>query len=179
MAYVDFPEDLQGQKNRKQFWLSTEGLTLISGWRRNGVPLTKIAEEYIGIKRTTWWHWYKENENLRQACAVSLDVANLSVEESLLKRALGYDYVERTYDLIEGELRLAHEYHRHMPPDTKAILAWLYNRLPNQWRSIQEPLEQTQYVDTIKNILISMKEVAEKGTPVEVEIKEDTSEASE
>lgn len=176
MAYVDFPEGLKGQKERKKFWLSDQGLALIAGWRRNGVPLTKIAEEYIGVSRTGFFGWYRNDEGLRKACAVSLDVANMSVEEALLRRAVGYDYVERTYDLIEGELRLAHEYHRHMPPDTKAILAWLYNRLPNQWRSIQEPIETTKYTETIKNILVAMKEVAESKEPQQIEVKEDQSE---
>ena len=176
MAYVDFPEGLEGQKKRKKFWLSEEGLTLIAGWRRNGVPLTKIAEDYIGVSRTGFFGWYRESEDLRKACAVSLEVANSSVEEALLKRALGYDYVERTFDLIEGELRLTHEYHRHMAPDTKAILAWLYNRLPGSWRAIQEPIEQTQYTKTIQSILVAMKEVAEGGEPKQLEVKEDTQE---
>lgn len=171
MAYIDFPDNLKGQKERKAFWLSKEGLTLIAGWRRNGVPLTEIAEKYLGVSRTGFFGWYKRSDALRQACAVSLDVANMSVEEALLRKALGYDYVEQTYDLIEGEMRLAHEYHRHMPPDTKALLCWLYNRLPSQWRSIQEPLEQTQYTETIANILIAMKEVAEKGKPKQIEAK--------
>jgi len=175
MAYVDFPEGLSGQKDRKKFWLSPEGLTLIGGWRRQGIPLTKIAEDYVGVSRTGFFGWYKQSEELRKACAVSLEVANRSVEGALLKRALGYDYVEQTYDLIEGEMRLAHEYHRHMPPDTKAILSWLYNRLPGSWRAIQEPLEQTQYVETIKNILVAMKEVAKDGESKQIEVKEEVS----
>lgn len=172
MAYVDFPEGLKGQKERKKFWLSQEGLTLIAGWRRSGVPLTKIATDYVGVSKTGFFGWYKQSEELRKACAVSLDIANASVENALLQRALGYDYVERTYDLIEGELRLSHEYHRHMPPDTKAILSWLYNRLPNLWRSVQEPIEQTQYTETIKNILVAMKEVADSGETKQIETKE-------
>lgn len=173
MAYVDFPSDLKGQKERKAFWLSKEGLTLISGWRRNGVPLTKIAEEYVGVSRTGFFGWYKESEDLRKACATSLDIANMSVEEALLKRALGYDYWEETWDLIEGELRLAHKYKRHVPPDVKAILSWLYNRLPSSWRAVQEPLESTQYTETIKNILIAMKEVAEGAETKEVTVEGD------
>ena len=62
MPYVDFPEDLMGQKERKKFWLSAEGITLIAGWRRNGVPLTKIATEYIGVSKTAFWGWYKASE---------------------------------------------------------------------------------------------------------------------
>ena len=173
MAYVDFPSDLKGQKDRKAYWLSQEGRTLIAGWRRNGVPLTKIAEEYIGVSKTGFFGWYKESEDLRKACAVSLDIANMSVEEALLKRALGYDYFEETWDLIEGELRLAHKYKRHVPPDVKAILSWLYNRLPSQWRAVQEPLESTQYTETIKSILVAMKEVAENGDQQTIEAKED------
>lgn len=173
MAYIDFPEGLEGQKERKKFWLSKEGLTLIAGWRRQGVPLTEIATKYIGVSKSAFFgHWYKESDELRQACAVSLDIANAEVENSLLKRALGYNYVERTYDLIEGELRLAHEYHKHCPPDTKAILSWLYNRLPNRWRAVQEPLESTQYAETVKSILVAMQEVAENGEEVQVDAKE-------
>lgn len=174
MAYVDFPDGLKGQKERKAFWLSDDGLKLIAGWRRNGVPLTKIAEEYVGVSKTAFWGWYKQSEELRKACATSLDIANASVEEALLKRACGYDYWEETWSLIEGELRLSAKHKRHVPPDVKAILSWLYNRLPSQWRAIQEPLESTQYVETVKNILVAMKEVAEGSEQQNVEIKEDS-----
>ena len=173
MAYKDFPEGLKGQKERKKFWLSEEGLTLMAGWRRNGVPLTQIASEYVGVSHTAFWGWYRESEKMRKALAVSLEVSNMSVEEALLKRAKGYDYWEETWTLIEGELMLTHKHKRHVPPDTKAILSWLYNRLPNAWRAVQEPLEATQYTETIKNILIAMKEVAEGNGSVSVTMKED------
>lgn len=172
VAYIDFPPDIKGQKDRKQFWLSEEGLTLIAGWRRNGVPLTKIATDYVGVSKTGFFGWYRENENLRKACAISLEVANSSVESALLKRAQGYDYWEESWELIEGELRLARKYKRHVPPDVKAILSWLYNRLPGQWRAVQEPLEATQYTETIKNILVAMKEVAEGGDQQVVEAED-------
>ena len=93
----------------------------------------------------------------------------MSVEEALLKRATGYDYEEDTWELVEGELRLTKKCRKHVPPDVKAILSWLYNRLPNQWRATQEPLETTQYTETIKDILVAMKEVAENGGEVTVE----------
>lgn len=163
MAYIDFPDGLEGQKKRKAFFLSDEGITLIRGWRRQGVPLTKIATDYIGVSKTGFFGWYKENEELRNACATALESTNMSVEESLLKRALGYDYQEETWELIEGELRLSKVAKKHVPPDVKAILSWLYNRMPNRWRAVQEPLEATQYTETIKSILVAMKEVADNG----------------
>lgn len=172
MAYKDFPDGLQGQKKRKEFWLSEPGLKLIAGWRRNGVPMTEIAEDYIGISKTAWWGWYKKSEDLRKAIANSKEVANLSVEEALYKKATGFFYWEETWELVEGEVIMTKKYKKYSPPDTKAILHWLFNRLPNVWRSVQEPLEQTQYTETIRNILVAMKEVAEDKEPKKIETKE-------
>ena len=174
MAYVDFPEGLKGQKERKKFWLSPPGLQLIAGWRRNGTPITKIVDEYICVSRTAFFsHWLKESEELRKAINNAKDVANLSVEEALYRRAVGYDYWEEVWELVEGEVILTKKYKKHLPPDTKAILHWLWSKLPNQWRSVQEPLEKTQYVETIQNILVAMKEVAEGKEPQQIEIKEE------
>lgn len=176
MAYVDFPDGLAGQKKRKEFWLSEDGLTLIAGWRRNGVALLEIATKNIGISKTAWWGWYKESEELRKACANAKDVADATVEDALYKRAVGYDYYDERYQLVEGEIRLVERYRKHVPPDVKAIMQWLFNRLPNRWRALQEPLEATQYVETVKNILVAMKEVAENGKPKTVEAAEGTTE---
>lgn len=172
MAYIDFPDGLEGQKKRKAFFLSEDGLELISGWRRQGVPLTEIAEKYIGISKTAFWGWYRGSEELRKACAVSQDICNSTVEKSLYQRAMGYDYYEEVHELIEGNMTLVKKYKKHVPADVKAILSWLYNRMPGRWRAIQEPLESTQYTETIKNVLVAMKEVAETGEDKEIETKE-------
>lgn len=176
MAYIDFPDGLENQKKRKAFWLSPDGLTLIAGWRRNGVPLTEIAEKNIGISKTAFWGWYRQSEDLRHACANSKDIADYTVEDALYRRAVGYDYREKLFELVEGEVRLTKIYEKHMPPDTKAIMQYLFNRRPEVWRAIQEPLEATQYTETIKNILVAMKEVAENEKPKQVEVMEENAE---
>lgn len=173
MAYVDFPDGLEGQKKRKAFWLSPDGLTLLAGWRRQGIPLTTIATDYIGISKTAFWGWYRESEDLRKAVATSLDIANASVENALYRRATGYDYEEEEWGLVEGDLRRIRVFRRHVPPDTKAIMQWLFNRLPNRWRAIQEPLESTQYTNTVKEIIVAMKQVAESGETKTVETSEE------
>lgn len=175
MAYVDFPDGLEGQKKRKAFWLSEGGLTLIAGWRRNGVPLTTIATENIGISKTAFWGWYRKSEDLRKACAVSKDICDATVENALYRRAVGYDYWEEIWELVEGEVILTKKIKKHLPPDTKAIMQWLFNRLPLNWRALQEPLEKTKYVETIQNILVAMKEVAEDGEAKQIEVKEEVS----
>lgn len=172
MAYVDFPADLKGQKDRKAFWLSETGLALIKGWRKNGVTTKKIYSEFVGVSATGWANWFRESAELRDALHTGKEAADLSVEEALYRRATGYDYEERTHELVEGELVLTKIVTKHVAPDVKAILHWLFNRKPGQWRSVQEPLEQTKYTETVKSILVAMKEVAESGTSKEVEVKE-------
>lgn len=172
MAYIDFPEGLQGQKQRKRFWLSEDGLILIIGWRRKGISIKDIATFHIGVSMTAFWGWYRESEDLRKACNTGKDIADSAVEDALFRRAVGYDYEEHVYELVEGQMTLVRTFVKHCPPDTKAILSWLFNRLPGSWRSIQEPLESTQYTETIKNILVAMKEVSESGDKQSVEIKE-------
>lgn len=172
MAYIDFPEGLEGQKKRKAFWLSEPGLQLIAGWRRNGVPLTDIATKNVGVSKTAWWGWYRESEDLRKACANAKDVADYTVEDALYRRAVGYDYWEEVWELVEGEVIMTRKIKKHLPPDTKAIMQWLFNRMPNTWRALQEPLEETEYQETIQNILVAMKEVAETKEPKQIEVKE-------
>ncbi len=176
MPYIDFPEGLEGQKKRKAFWLSDDGITLIAGWRRQGISIQKIAKDQIGVSQSTFWNWYRENAKLKEACQVAQEICNVQVEQSLFKKACGYDYYEERWDLIEGELRLAQRFKKHMPPDTKAIAMWLYNRMPERWRSMQEPLEATQYKDTVKQIVVAMKKTAESGSDNLIDVKEDTSE---
>ncbi len=56
----------------------------------------------------------------------------IQVERALLKRALGYDYVEtRTEESDKGFKRI--ETTKHIPPDTKALIFWLKNRMPERW----------------------------------------------
>lgn len=172
MAYIDFPEGLENQKKRKAFWLSDDGLTLIAGWRRNGVPLKEIATKNIGVSMTAFWGWYRQSDALRRACANSKDIADYTVEDALYRRAVGYNYEEKIFELVEGEVRLTRILEKHLPPDTKAIMHYLFNRKPEVWRAVQEPLDATQYTETIKNILVAMKEVAEGGKSQTVEIKE-------
>lgn len=172
MAFKDFPDTPKGRKERRAYYESEDGLLLIESWRRKGTRLEDIAVDYIGISKEAFRKWRRESPSIQRACNTAIEVCNSSVEKSLLKRATGYEYWEEVWELVEGEMMLVRKYKRHVPPDTKAILAWLYNHLPNMYRTSQEPLEQTQYTETIANILVAMKEVAEDGKPQQIEVKE-------
>lgn len=162
MAYVDFPAGNKGTKERKAFWLSPDGIILISQWRREGIPLEEIALKYIGIGSTTLWRWTKESDDLQTALGISKDVTDGKVEQALLKRALGYDYDEITTELVEGQMRVTKKIRKHVSPDVKACLSWLFSRRPDRWRAQQEPLDATAgEMETAKQIIVAIKEVAD------------------
>jgi hypothetical protein len=164
MAYIDFPDGNKGLQERKAFWLSPDGIELIGGWRREGIPFGVIALEYVGCSETTLKRWSREKKDLASALAVSQDVANVRVEQALLKRALGYDVEETKEELVEGEMRVTEKTVKHIPPDVKACLSWLYSRRSDRWRAQQEPIDHTEDdVKTAKQILVAIKEVAESG----------------
>lgn len=164
MAYIDFPDGNKGLAERKAFWLSPDGIELISGWRREGIPLGVIAMEYIGCAEGTFKRWSRESKALAGALALSQDVTNARVEQALLKRALGYDVEEIKEELVEGTMRVTEKTTKHVPPDVKACLSWLYSRRSDRWRAQQEPVDNLKNeVDTAKKILVAIKEVAENG----------------
>lgn len=173
MAYIDFPRSQQGMKERKQFWLSEDGITLICQWRREGVPIEEIALNYMGIGTTTMRRWIIESEDLAKALGISKDVTNGKVEQALLKRALGYDYDEITEELVEGQLRVTKKTRKHVSPDVKACLSWLFSRRPDRWRAQQAPLDDNaEDMQTAKKILVAIKEVAD-GNPSDSEPETD------
>lgn len=169
VVFSDYPE---GKFARKiDWWITPEGMDLIKRWRCQGLSIQEICDK-MEIDIRTLRSWRKKHPELEECLAYCKEVTISRVEQSLYNRALGYDYEETTRELIEGEMRITKIVTKHVPPDVKAILNFLYNRDPHHWRALQEPLEQTQYTEAIKNVLIAMKEVAGSGKDKEIEVVE-------
>ena len=68
------------------------------------------------------------------------EVIDFEVENALLKRALGYNYTEKTYETNYNETlgryvkTLTKEVTKQVSPDTTALIFWLKNRKPEKWR---------------------------------------------
>lgn len=173
VVFNDYPDNKFAKK--VDYWLTPEGIDLIKGWRVQGDSVDLIAQK-MGIDKRTFRAWRNKYAEFNDAVQIGKEVTIKRVEQSLYNRACGYDYWEEVWDLIEGEMRLTKKIKRHCPADVKAALNFLYNRDPQHWRAIQEPLEATQYVESVKNILIAMKQVAESGETQSLEVQEDSAE---
>lgn len=93
-------------RGKYQEYLTEEGLLKLEGWARDGLTDEQIAEEKIGINRTTLYDWKKKYPDISDALSNGKEVIDRKVENALLKRALGYEYAENEYavwDMDEDE----------------------------------------------------------------------------
>ena len=110
-------------------WLEKDKLILLEGWARDGLTDEQIAKN-IGINRTTLYDWKKKEVNIADALKKGKEVIDFEVENALLKRALGYEYEEETYEngILTKKVK------KHVAPDTTAQIFWLKNRQVKKWR---------------------------------------------
>lgn len=126
-----------GVKSKYEYWLSEEGLTKISGWARDGLTDEEIAKK-CQVSARTFAGWKTRFPQLGAILKQGKDYVDRKVEQSLLKRALGFSYEEKTYGK-DGTLTKCVT--KMVVPDTTAIIFWLKNRKPEEWRDKQEILK--------------------------------------
>lgn len=169
MAYYrEFPDTTAGQIERRSFWCSEEGCALIGQWLREGETVENVCVRYVGVSEPTIAKWRKrpEGELLDRTMRRTAEACDAMVEESLLKRALGYDVEEEDWELVEGEMRRVRVHRRHVPPDTKAALSWLYSRRSERWRAQQEPLDRSREArDRVQEVVVKVVAAAEEAAP--------------
>lgn len=119
-------------------WLTPERLSLLEAWCRDGLIDADIAKR-IGIRRETLYDWKNKYPLISNALKKGKEIIDIEVENSLLKRAMGYEYEEVTEERV-GEMGLITTkiVKKQVVPDTTAQIFWLKNRKPKEWRDKQE-----------------------------------------
>jgi len=88
-------------------WETDEKIATLEGWARNGITNEQIASN-MQISTVTLWEWRKKSVKISNALKIGKEEADLQVENALYKEAL------------KG--------------NTTAIIFWLKNRKPAEWR---------------------------------------------
>lgn len=81
--------------------------------------------------------WKVTYPEFSDAIKISKDCADNLVEQSLYKRALGYETEEIDIRVIEGQI-VQTPIKKVYPPDPTAMIFWLKNRQKEKWRDKQE-----------------------------------------
>lgn len=139
-------------------WTTEEGLLKIRGWARDGLINSEIAEK-IGIAEGTLYSWKNKYKEIDEALKDGQDIVDRKVEESLFKKAMGYEY-EETKQIIEKDemgkdRKRVEKVTKYYPPDSTAIIFWLKNRRPGEWRdrrdsTVDVKSENVVIIDDIK-----------------------------
>lgn len=120
-------------------WLTDDKLLLMQSWARDGLTDEQIAMK-MGINVSTLYTWKNKYNEIAESLKKGKEVVDVEVENALLKRALGYSWIEVTKervwnkDLEINEFVVTKEVTRHVSPDTTAQIFWLKNRKPAEWR---------------------------------------------
>ena len=110
----------------------------------DGLTEEQIAAN-MGIVRSTLNEWKTKFPDISDTLKRGKAIVDIQVENALLKRALGYTYVETTreqvidYDPNTGEktgshMEITKTVTKEVQPDTTAQIFWLKNRKPDVWR---------------------------------------------
>lgn len=121
----------------------------------------------LEVSVPTFRKWKSENPELLAALKFNKDKADEHVERSLYQRAMGYSTTETDIRVIDGKI-VKTEVIKQYPPDTTAMIFWLKNRKPKEWRDKRETeisgtLNLTDMTDDDLERAIAAKEAALKG----------------
>lgn len=118
-------------------WLTADGLLRIEGWARDGLTEAQIAHN-MGVHISTVCDWKSRFSEFSEALKRGKAPVDIEVENALLKRAKGYKYIETVTEIYKDadgvERRHIRNIEKEVPPDSTAIIYWLKNRKPQQWR---------------------------------------------
>ena len=121
-------------------------LEFVKSAARMGNSEEEIAKQ-LGVSYSTFREYKKKHPELQAALSEGADDANGAVVNALHRRALGYTVkvrkvvkikkpvIEDGRKIAEEEVLETGEEDVHVPADTKAIIFWLTNRIPELWKS--------------------------------------------
>lgn len=124
-------------------WLQDDKLILIQGWIRSGLNDKQVAKN-MGIGISTFYEWKNKFVDFADIIKKTKEVVDYEVENSLYKRAMGYAYEEKIIELkYDKETNqyvemVTKRIQKTSPPDTMALIYWLNNRMPSEWKNKQE-----------------------------------------
>ena len=102
------------------------------------LALMGLTEEQMaavfGVKRRTLHTWKKKYPAFRQAVQGGKATADAPVVKSLYQRALGYTITEKKVTRNPDGTTRKEITEKEIAPDITAIMFWLKNRQPQDWR---------------------------------------------
>lgn len=172
--------DKSSDKNVYSKWLKEDKLILLEGWRRDGLSLEQIASK-IGVNVATLAKWRVKYDKIGEALKKGREIVDTEVENSLLKRALGYNIflkkpMKIKKDQYEDEIVYVDE-EVHIQGDVGAQIFWLTNRKPETWQNTQK--NKVMIAEETSSILKAFSKHLQDNKNNSVDLSSDVAELNE
>lgn len=155
-----------------QEWINDpDKKTLLSGWARKGLSDQQIAKN-IGISRSTLNEWRKKYPDISDTLKKGKEVADAEVENALYLKCIGHkaqlkktfkvkkiEYNDAGKKIKEEENLETGEDEVYIPPDTKAIIFWLTNRMREDWKERQNTQMEQEETEESGVIMLAPADV--------------------
>lgn len=139
-------------KGKYHEWLQEDNLIRIESWARMGLTDEQIAKN-MAVNKTTLYDWMKKFPDISNSIKKGKAPIDFEVENALFKRAIGYEYeeVETIIEEIDGKQRKRIKKIKKVAlPETSAMIFWLKNRKPKEWRKLNPVVEAKLNAETEK-----------------------------
>lgn len=101
-----------------------------------GLTIEDIATE-MKVATSTVSKWLVEKPPFSEAVKIARQKADGEIERSLYELAHGYEYDVEKPMVVNGAVEIV-QYRERIPPNPTAMIFWLKNRKPKEWRDRQE-----------------------------------------
>lgn len=119
--------------------------------------------DFFQVAIRTIANWKASQPEFLQALKGGKDEADDRVERSLYQKATGYTYDAVHFSAFQGVVTST-PYREHVPPDTTAMIFWLKNRRPEQWRDKTEHVIRHELAQMSDDELTRVASGSSKGT---------------
>lgn len=89
--------------------------------------------DFFEVAISTVALWKVKHKEFSDAIKVPKSEADERVEQSLYRRAMGYEHDEVDIKVVAGQI-IETPIRKYYPPDTAAMIFWLKNRKKEEWR---------------------------------------------
>lgn len=132
-------EKKEGRRGRKRIEykeiVTPEILEIIKMSVADGA-IDKDVIKFLGISKSTFYKFKAEHKEFSDALKASKEIADRIIESALFKSAKGYKRINKKKIYNEfGEVVQVIEDVEEVKPNVTAIIYWLNNRKPDEWRN--------------------------------------------
>ena len=93
--------------------------------------------DFFEVSVSTINLWKVQYKEFSESVKVPKAEADEKVEQSLYRRAMGYEHDEVDIKVVGGAV-VQTPIRKYYPPDSTAMIFWLKNRKPGEWRDKQD-----------------------------------------